>query len=287
MKRKILVTLCTLACVASLAACGKEEVLETTTAVEETTEETTIVIDVEPETETEEIVVEASKEELALEKITKLKTAYFDLINSKDPVAVSMQYFTEVFSVPKDIGDYLDSLKMKNGDPCSQQTDFPMIGEYYFNYVNNDKEKYDFEEKFESLESRDELYLSYYGTADTKYIDYEIFKKNDEAGTMDFNYVTMLAAASYMPYMVSFNEITLGEMVETTEYNVCGIKSAYTFPILFDGKDIGAFAIFSGKDELLNIAYPDEFEPGVYTWENCSIYDIIPDLVLEEETTNV
>ena len=296
MKKKFLLNLCAIGVCLSLVACGnKEEAVSVpeTTVVEETTEEMTVEVVMEVEEETTEVVEEVSREDLALEKINKLKTAYYDLINSKDVLAIAGQFYLETESngepmLPIGAPELLLDCKTNDGNLIQSNDFYPTLGSYYYDYVNNDKEKYDFKEWLLNFESYKDLWIHFFGTADIDYIVDEIFKENPETGEQSHNYVTMIAALENMPYMVSFNEITLGECVETTEYKICGVNSAYIYPIYFDGKDIGSFAIFETNDNLLNIYYDEEFASGLASWMgDWTIYTMIPDLAetVEEETT--
>ena len=296
MKKKLVISVM-LVMLLCMVGCGAEttnaEVETVTETVAETVEETIVEESevVEVEETTEEVVVEISREDMAMEKINKLKSAYYDLINSKDPIAMSMQYFMEydVWPIGSDDTRILSAVST-DGKGISYWAVFPTLCGYYYDYVNNDIPKTDFAEKINPFSSS-EILLSYYGVSDAEYIDKEILKLNEEEGTISVNYALMCSASWFMPYMVSFDEITLGECVETTEYKICGIDSAYIYPVYFDGKDIGSFAIFDANDNLLNIYYDEELTPNVYTWsgEDVTIYTMIPELeeMLEEETTEV
>ena len=297
MKKKLVISVM-LVMLLCMVGCGAEttdaEVETVTETVAETVEETIVEESevVEVEETTEEVVVEISREDMAMEKINKLKDAYYDLINSKDIVAVSSQFFIELKGVPVESPDFLlEKAKTSNGHSSNSSCLYASTGSYYYDYVNNDNGIYDFSEWFAKYENIESIFADFFGTADVDYINSEIFKSDEETGYETENFITMATAAANMPYMVSFDEITLGECVETTEYKICGIDSAYIYPIYFDGKDIGSFAIFDANDNLLNIYYPDEFKSGVSTWpgEDVTIYTIIPELAetVKEETTEV
>lgn len=292
MKKKLITTLL-LTMIISVVGCGAEttdaEVETVTETVAETIVEESEVVEVEETTE--EVVAEISREDMAMEKINKLKSAYYDLINSKDPIAMSMQYFMEYFVWPIGSNDKRILSGVTTDKKCIDYwAVFPTLCGYYYDYVNNDIPKTDFEEKINPFSSS-EILLSYYGTSDGEYIDKEILKQNKEEHTISLNYALMCSASWFMPYMVSFDEITLGECVETTEYKICDVESAYIYPVYFDGKDVGSFAIFDANDNLLNIYYDEELSPDTYTWsgEDVTIYTMIPELeeMLAEETTEV
>ena len=297
MKKKLVISVM-LVMLLCMVGCGAEttnaEVETVTETVAETVEETIVEESevVEVEETTEEVVVEISREDMAMEKINKLKAAYYDLINSKDPIAMSMQYFIEYAVFPIGSNDLrILSAVTTDGKGIDFWAVFPVLCDYYYDYVNNDVPKTDFAEKINPYSSS-EILLSYYGVSDAEYIDKEILKNEGDGNGMSLNYASMCSASWFMPYMVSFDEITLGECLETTEYKICGVESAYIYPIYFDGKDIGSFAIFDAKDNLLNIYYPDELTPNAYTWmgEDVTIYTMIPELeemLAEEETTEV
>lgn len=281
MKKKVTLLICVVTCL-TLVACGKEEAPPETAEVESTEEEETVEI-IMPETEEEE-TEEVSREDAALEKINKLKTAYFDLIESKDVIGVLCQYYSELLALPKDTTHYFEEIHTKDGGIMGKGYWYPMAGYYYYEATNHDN-PFNFTDMFESFENSEDFCLTYYGSADLDYINKNIYLMDDSGNKIEPNNVLMLEAAWQLPYIVSFNDITLGECTETTEYNICGIKSAYIYPVYYDGKDVGSYAIFAENGDLLNICFPSDFDSGVLTWPDpeVTIYDMIPGLKEDEE----
>ena len=183
------------------------------------------------------------------------------------------QYILEKEYPPLDAPELLQYVCTGDGEPANEDMIFPLLGEYYFDYVNYDETYCNFEEKINELENEDELYERFYGTSDFAYIDDCV---------SDYSNVIMMDVAKNGAFLDTVIKFSLGERVETDVCDICGIPSAYAYRVYFDGDDWDVFAVFSEEGNLLNIVFPPNFESYNYTWggidDEYSIYDMIPGL---------
>ena len=229
----------------SLISCGSTTNTTSDTAnskKEETTVKDTEVAVVETETQAEEAVTEEATEQpfvftldYGMEKVNMIKNAYNDLVaNSTDkPVETAIIHdYKNFISGTYTGGDY----QYPDGTYISKWGEYAAGALYMNNYINNGTGYYDFSEWLNSQE-------------DNKIISLCGMPEDGKGG--DSNDILMEGAFLAAEYLNSCTEIT-GELVESTDYTIAGIQSAYVINLTCDGKT-GGTAVFDADGHLLNL----------------------------------
>lgn len=245
MKKKFIVLTFVSVLSFSLISCGNtvDTTKDTTsTKIEDISVKDTEVAVVETEASIEEAVTEEATEQpfvftldYGMEKVNMIKNAYNDLVsNSTDkPVETAILHdYKNFISGTYTGGDY----QYPDGTYLSKWGEYATGALYMNNYINNGTGYYDFSEWLNSQE--DDKMLSLCG-----------FPEDGIGG--DSNDILMEGTFLTAEYLNSCTEIT-GELVESTDYTIAGIQSAYVINLTCDGKT-GGSAIFDAEGQLLNI----------------------------------
>lgn len=274
--KKLSTFLAAVVLVASIAGCGKTQtpVPESTaaaTVAESDAAASTVASEAEPG-EKESLVestAEASAEESSAEsaaseesdsletkrytegmnKVNKLIEAYNVLLSQHKLVEDEIQNDVEQLT------DNSFNLEVYTADGKNIQTKMGICGvavNYYNNYVNNDTGYYDFETWISQQASNDEL---------IKILNLP------NGDTYDTNDLYLLEAAGVVCYLNQCNEINGLEVVETNEYEISGIISAYAIPLNCDGAQ-QLTAVFDENDNLINICSHDGFDQYLSSFNN-------------------
>ena len=250
MKKKFIVLTFVSVLSFSLISCGStvDNTTDTTsTKIEDISVKDTEVAVVETETQVEEVATEEATEQsfvftldYGMEKVNMIKNAYNDLIaNSTDkPVETAIIHdYKNFISGTYTGGDY----QYPDGTYLSLWGEYAVGALYMNNYINNGTGYYDFSEWLNSQEDKRIMNLCGF-PEDT----------NAEWTSDD---VLMCGAFLAAEYLNSCTEIT-GELVESTDYTIAGIQSAYVINLTCDGKT-GGTAVFDEEGHLLNILMAD------------------------------
>ena len=213
-----------------------QEAAETTEDTLQTEEETTSV-------ETQE-AIDTSAEDI--NKILRLIEAYNLLIEHDENFAFNLQDNIEyMIYTCEGMGMTADGKTLKNN-----VTGYAIIIHYYDEFVNNNGTYYDFNEWMKEQPSSDYIYETYC-----------------PGGIKTPNTTGMFEAIRLANYLSSLEEISLGEKKETDEYIMTsGETSAYTYPLICDGEDVGLTAIYDENGKLLNINSSNNFSLYIPTY---------------------
>lgn len=228
---------------------------------------------------------EVVRAEDALNKINLTVDAYNELIANEELYAYCAQYHVEYDEeiFPKDSKEMYAAVKTKDGKVFTDYGVFAVCS-YYNNYVNKENKYYSLADWVANYETADKIQFDFFGTNDAEYINKEYYNSESDVYTYLLNKITMWNVVKLVPYLSQVSEITLGDYKEDTSINVCGIDSAYTYPLILDGQDMGLFGIYDSDGNLLTIGGSDEFKNNVFTWiDGLSINEMIPQK--EEKTT--
>lgn len=247
-KSRITILLCSTSVI--IGACGNAQAEDIPQSTAEVQNED-IISEVESSTEisTEDSLTQERKEN-ALEKVNYVIDAYHTLLDQNNDFdnycQWDLEYLdnTETQAVTKDGNTIQDSL-----------TEYAVLMQYYNNYVNNNQTYYDLEQWVSEQESSDAIKQMTYGVTDLE--------------TYDTNDYMMMEAARVVPYLSQVKNIDLGEIEETTDYEISQSKSVYVYPIICDGEDVKLTAVFDENDRLMNIVSTDLFYDqgyAVHTW---------------------
>ena len=258
MKKKFIVLTFVSVLSFALISCGStvDNTTDTTsTKIEDISVKDTEVAVVETEASVEEAVTEEATEQpfvftldYGMEKVNMIKNAYNDLVaNSTDkPVETAILHdYKNFLSGTYTGGDY----KYSDGSYLSLWGEYATGNLYMNNYINNGTGYYDFSEWLNSQE--DDKIMSLCGMPE------------DGNANWTSDDVLMCGAFLAAEYLNSCTEIT-GELVESTDYTIAGIQSAYVINLTCDGKT-GGSAVFDAEGYLLNILIADDsdFENAV------------------------
>lgn len=251
MKKKLVALLFVGVLSLSLIACGGNSDTTQDTA-SQATEDTKTVEDTASETENTETVgdedttVEASGEQEAaftledgLKKVNTVKAAYNDLTaNSADKeieTAVLTDYknfISGTFS-----GDDIWIQYASGENLMTSKTELAIGALYMDNYINQGTGYYDFATW---LENQDEsTMLSHCGLTELS---------SDRQNSDDLLMVGTFLAAEFLG---GCSDIS-GELVQSSEYTIAGVPSAYVIKLTCDGKT-GGTAVFDADGNFLNI----------------------------------
>lgn len=244
----------------SLISCGSTTNTTSDTAnskKEETVVESTETIVETEEPATEEIASEAATEEpfvftldYGMQKVNMIKDAYNDLVaNSTDkPVETAILHDYKNFISNTYTGGNI--YQFPNGDSLSLWGEYATGALYLNNYINNGTGYYDFSEWLNGQDKNNIMSLCGFP---------------EDTSNSDFTTDDILMEGAFVSaeYLNSCSEIT-GELVESADYTIAGIQSAYVINLTCDGKT-GAYAIFDSEGHLLNVRFDDdsEFENAV------------------------
>lgn len=212
------------------------------TAVADTEE---MVVETE-EPATEEIASEAATEEpfvftldYGMQKVNMIKDAYNDLAanSTNKPVetAILKDYKAFLTSTYNNGGGY----QYPDGSYLSKWGEYATGALYLNNYINNGTGYYDFSEWLNGQDNRNIMSLC----------GFPEVANGDES--FDSNDVLMEGAFIAAEYLNSCTDIS-GELVESADYTIAGIQSAYIINLTCDGKT-GATAVFDAEGHLLNL----------------------------------
>lgn len=188
----------------------------------------------------------------ALDKIARLESAYIDLMNSNDYFSYDLQMSVENLDFHLSRSN---NTKTANGESINGgYTMFAILSHYYDNYVNYNGNYYNLNEWVSTQYSNDSIVKTYLPT---------IYYANS-----DTNNNTMFEAIRCVLYLTTLENMTLGEVVETTNYVVSGTPSAYAIPILNNGLPTGMTAVFDSNNRMLNICTEPTFDNFYYSFDN-------------------
>lgn len=247
-KSRITILLCSTSVI--IGACGNAQ----TEAVPQSTAEVQnedIISEVESSTEisTEDSLTQERKEN-ALEKVNYVIDAYHTLLDQDNDFDNICQWDLENFSYNE------TQVATKDGNIIHDGlAEYAVLVQYYNNYVNNNQTYYDLEQWVSEQESSDAIKQMTCGVTDLE--------------TYDTNDYMMMEAVRVVPYLSQVKNIDLGEIEETTDYEISQSKSAYAYPIICDGEDLKLTAVFDENDRLMNIVSTDLFYDQGYvvlTW---------------------
>ena len=250
MKKRMIVILLTVTMTLLMTACGSidnsnvdvseeyvvSEVPETT--ILNTEEIVAEVTEIETETSTEEPFIFTI--EYGMSKIDRLFEAHEVLLSQDKTLEDHVQYDTECLDT-----SCFDVVVETTADGLSYQIGgaiYTTAIDYYNHYVNENGEYYDFEEWLSKQENSQVLKDKY-------------FSRDDSSDT---NNVLLLEAIGVIAYMKSCESIEPVELIETTDYLISGIPSAYAIPLNCDG-DTGLTSVFDAEGNLLNICTEDNW----------------------------
>ena len=123
--------------------------------------------------------------------------------------------------------------------PLSDRSTYSIICAYYNNYGNNNTGWYNIKDWVLKYENSDELMRDYYG--------HIAFEENYGS-----NSILMLEAASIARFLMLCDTVTATGFIETNEYIVSGIESAYVMNLNCDG-DTNLNAVFDKDGNMLTI----------------------------------
>jgi len=237
-------TISLVACSGNDVATSKEEVV-----VEESEQnlEEEVVEAEEPEI-IEEVVEEPkdTRMEDGVAKVYKVVDAYKDILEHDHELDLSLQN-----DVEKMLADtfYLEGYNFQNGkDFFYGYGIYSTLMNYYYQYVNNDSGYFSIADWISQQPDED--------TVIKMYIDGEPESTND---------MMMFEAICVAKFLLECESVEGKELIETTEYNVSGVQSAYTITLNCDGNE-DLVAVFDVDNNLLNIRTTDEWE-YTYTFE--------------------
>ncbi len=230
--------------VASEAESGEKE-----SAVESTAEASAEESSAESAASEESDSLETKRYTEGMNKVNKLIEAYNVLLSQHKLVEDEIQNDTENLTVNS------GQLAVYTMDGKPIQTQLGIYGvavNYYNDYVNNGSEYYDFE-TWISQQADDAALM-------------DIFKY-DGRQTWNPNDFYLLEAVGVLCYLNQCNEINGLEVVETNEYEISGITSAYVIPLNCDGNE-QLTAVFDENDNLINICSDDNFDQYLSSFSN-------------------
>lgn len=260
MKKKVAILVVT-CMIFSMTACGKtketavisesegEEVIVESTEDEKTVlEEQNVDEEVveEATAEVEEFAEKASvKEEEGftiddgMAKIDRLLEAHEMLISQRKMLEDHVQIDTEALT---STCFSLDLVTTADGKPLQTSRAIWATGiNYYNHYVNENGEYYDLQEWVASQADSDSIVKSIAGM-------------EEESNT---NKVLLFEAVGIIAYIKSCESVKPIELIETSEYTISGVQSAYAIPLDCDG-DTALTAVFDSEGNLLNICTPED-----------------------------
>ncbi len=191
---------------------------------------------------------EMTRQENAEYKFERLKKAYFELVDSGDYLAIcchdnaeNLWYSLEGYGMTAD-GKTIDD----------SYTVYAITSFYYNQYVNREGFLYNFSKWM--LQQPSSQFIK-----DTYLPGLNSWKTTND--------LLMMEAIGVICYITSFNESTVGEVYETTEYVVSGTQSAYAAKVILDGTiDTRMTVVFDEKGNMLNICTTDDFEGYMMTF---------------------
>ena len=245
MKKKTIATVLTIVMAMSMVACGSKE--DTTTNVQtEKVEAVTESVE-EEKTEVSEDVTEVGEQSFTIEdgmtKVNRLMEAHQTLLRQDKELENAVQADTENLT-----GDHVISLiSYTTADSKTIQTKSCIYATaivYYNEYVNNNGEYYDFAEWLSS-QANDMAIRSNVKGLDKDSID-------------NTNNVLLLEAIGVVAYLENCTSVTGTDVIESTDYTISGVQSAYIIPLDCDG-DTSLTAVFDSDGNLLNICSADDW----------------------------
>ena len=147
----------------------------------------------------------------------------------------------------------LEDYYFADGEEITKNTTIYAIGiEYYNNYVNNNGEHYNMAIWMSNQSSEESVRNKYF---------------TEELGvSYNTNNKLLMEAIAVANYLKNCKSVEGLEVVETAEYIVNDIKSAYAIPLNCDG-DTSLTAVFDENNNLLQIWTPDGWDGYVFTFE--------------------
>ena len=256
MKKKMIATLLTFTMALSMVACGNAENtgtsndnanVSTESAVAEVPETsaptTESVVDTEAIVETEPEVADTRIED-GMTKIERLFEAHDVLLSQGKVLENYVQHDTEGLTYV-----CFDLKQFTTADGIKYQRNTAIYAtaiEYYDHYVNNNGEYYDLETWLSTQENSDAIASKYFILGE----DYET------------NNTLLFEAIGLIAYMKACETVEPIELIETSEYVISGITSAYAIPLNCDD-DVDLTAVFDADGRLLNICTPTDG-----SWDN-------------------
>lgn len=238
MKKRILATLITMTVVISMTACGSADNSNADVSEEN------VVSEVPETTNTEEIVVETETEEVdtrledGMAKIDRLFQAHTDLLAPHKILPDSLQYDVESIQAT-----CINDGQISAGDGKVFKA-FNSIAatliNYYDNYVNNNGSYYDIGEWLKSQPDEETIMSSIQG------LHQDSYNTND---------ILLMEAIGVIAYMKNCETVVGTEVIDSTDYVISGVTSAYIIPLDCDD-DTALTAVFDGEGNLLNICTP-------------------------------
>lgn len=176
-----------------------------------------------------------------MDKVNKVMNAWTDLItNHTNTYTSALQVDIENLEFESQF--YAVENKICTKDryvPLSESATYSIICAYYYNYVNNNTGWYNIKNWVFQYENSDELMKPYY--------DGIAFEDN-----YNTNDILMLEAGSVARFLMLCDNITATGFIETNEYIVSGIESAYVMNLNCDG-DTNLNAVFDKDGNMLTI----------------------------------
>lgn len=254
MKKRFIALILVLVLSFSMIACGSNSAIASSA---ENKKEETVATSTEAVVETEEPAMEEIASETVTEepfvftldygmqKVNMIKDAYNVLVaNSTDkPVETAILHDYKNFISNTFTG--ANVYQYPNGDFLSLWGEYSTGALYLNNYINNGTGYYDFSEWLNGQDNRNIMSLCGF-PEDTS---------NSDFTTDD---VLMEGAFVSAEYLNSCTDIS-GELIESADYTIAGIQSAYVINLTCDGKT-GGKAVFDAEGHLLNICMDDDSE---------------------------
>lgn len=267
MKQKMALFIATMVLASSITACGQNGdgvSNETSTVVEETTEQIASEKIEEKATDVEETEVNEYGFDVyanAEEKFQRLNEAYWDILDGTDHPGALFLEITQnnVEKLTIDGYDFTNdelNMTLSNGQSLNpNQVCYSVLMGYYGNRINNGESWYDIKEWVAQFDTEEELMADFF--------------EAEEDGNIYWIDCYMGTVASYAATIANADEVTFGEPIEENFEYSGDHESAYLMPIFLDGNDYSIYAIFDAEGNLINIDDTNLDMPDgvfIYTW---------------------